>query len=162
VAALRKLAHRDRSKEEVRRALATAGYDEAVVEAVLLRLTRDRYLDDAGYAARVARTRLRFDGLGRHRIRQDLRARGVAREVAEVGLAEALTEVPEAETLDRVAQRYWRTRVSDEPRDRLRKLWAYLVRRGFPSDLVRARLAELWPRWREALDGLEAADDTGD
>jgi regulatory protein len=129
-----------------------------VVEAVLLRLTQDRYLDDAGYAARVARTRLRIDGLGRNRIRQDLRARGVPRDAAEGGLAEALTEVPEAETLDRVAQRYWKNRTSDEPRDRLRKLWAFLVRRGFPSDLVRARLAEMWPRWRDALDGLEAAE----
>lgn len=129
-----------------------------MVEAVLLRLTRDRYLDDAGYAARVARSRLRFDGLGRHRIRQDLRLRGVERATADQGIAEALTEVPEAEALDRVAQRYWRSRTSDEPRDRLRKLWAFLVRRGFPSDLVRARLTELWPKWREALDGLEADD----
>jgi regulatory protein len=128
------------------------------VEAVIERLGADRYLDDAGYAARVARTRLRFDGLGRNRIRQDLRFRGVPKEAAEGGLAEALTEVPEAEALDRVAQRYWRNRVSDEPRVRLRKLWAFLVRRGFPSDLVRARLAELWPRWRDALDGLEAAE----
>ena len=125
---------------------------------MILRLTQDRYLDDTGYAARVARTRLRFDGLGRNRIRQDLRARGVPKEAAEGGLAAALTEVPEAETLDRVAQRYWKNRTSDEPRDRLRKLWAFLVRRGFPSDLVRSRLAELWPRWREALDGLEAAE----
>ena len=43
-----------------------------------------------------------------------------------------------------------------------RQFKALLVRRGFPSDLVRARLAELWPGWRDALDGLEAADDTGD
>jgi regulatory protein len=142
----------------MRRALARAGYEEPVVEAVLVRLTQDRYLDDTGYAARVARTRLRFDGLGRNRIRQDLRARGVPRDAAEGGLAEALTEVPEAETLDRVAQRYWKNRTSDEPRQRLRKLWAFLVRRGFPSDLVRARLADLWPRWRDALDGLEAAE----
>ena len=93
---MRKLAHRDRSKEEIRRALARAGYEEAVVEAVLIRLVRDKYIDDAGYAVRVARSRLRFDGLGRNRIRQDLRMRGVARETADKGLAEALTEVPEA------------------------------------------------------------------
>ncbi len=129
-----------------------------MVEAVLIRLVRDKYLDDAGYAVRVARTRLREGGLGRNRIRQDLRARGVPRDVAEGGLAEALTEAPEAETLDRVAQRYWRNRASDDPRDKLRKLWAFLVRRGFPSDLVRARLAALWPVWRDALDGLEADD----
>jgi regulatory protein len=152
------LGRRDRSKEEIRRALLRDGYEEVAVAEVIARLTADRYLDDAGYAARVARARLRYDGLGRNRIRQDLRARGVPRDLAEGGLAEALTEVPEAETLDRVAQRYWRNRVSDEPRDRLRKLWAFLVRRGFPSDLVRARLAELWPRWRDALDGLEASE----
>jgi regulatory protein len=152
------LGRRDRSKEESRRALLRDGSEEVAVAEVIARLTADRYLDDAGYAARVARARLRYDGLGRNRIRQDLRARGVPRDLAEGGLAEALTEVPEAETLDRVAQRYWRNRVSDEPRDRLRKLWAFLVRRGFPSDLVRARLAELWPRWRDALDGLEASE----
>jgi regulatory protein len=152
------LGRRDRSKEEIRRALLRDGYEEVAVAEVIARLTADRYLDDAGYAARVARARLRYDGLGRNRIRQDLRARGVPRDLAEGGLAEALTEVPEAETLDRMAQRYWRNRVSDEPRDRLRKLWAFLVRRGFPSDLVRARLAELWPRWRDALDGLEASE----
>ena len=135
------------------------GYEPAVIEAVLLRLTQDRYIDDTGYAARVARTRLRIDGLGRNRIRQDLRARGVPPDAAEGGLAEALGEVPESEALDRVARRYWRNRTSDEPRQRLRKLWVFLTRRGFPSDLVRARLAELWPRWRDALDGLEAPED---
>ena len=158
MAALGKLARRDRSKEEIRRALLRDGYEPAVVEAVLIRLAQDRYLDDAGYAARVARTRLRIDGLGRNRIRQDLRARGVPRDAAEGGLAEALGEVPELEGLDRVAHRYWRNRTADEPRQRLRKLWAFLTRRGFPSDLVRARLAELWPRWRDALDGLEVAE----
>lgn len=162
VSALRKLGRRDRSKEEIRRALARDGYEESAVAEAIARLTADRYLDDAGYAARVARARLRFDGLGRNRIRQDLRFRGVPKEEAEGGLAEALDEVPEAETLDRVAQRYWRNRVSQEPRERLRKLWAYLVRRGFPSDLVRSRLTALWPAWRDALDGLEADDSPAD
>ena len=157
---MRKLGRRDRSKEEIRRALLRDGYAEGAVAEVIARLTADRYLDDAGYAARVARTRLRFDGLGRNRIRQDLRLRGVDKKTAEAGIAEAVAEVPEADALEKVAQRYWRTHPSDEPRQRLRKLWAYLVRRGFPSDLVRARLAELWPKWRDALDGLEA--DEGD
>jgi regulatory protein len=129
---------------------------------VIARLAEARYLDDAGYAARLSRTRLRHDGLGRHRIRQDLRARGVARETAERGLAEALAEVPEAEALDRVAQRYWRTHTSDEPQRRLRKLWAFLVRRGFPAAMVHDRLGALWPRWREAIEGLEPDDSARD
>jgi regulatory protein len=142
----------------MRRALLRAGYEEAAVEAVVIRLTEARYLDDAGYAARLARTKLRHDGVGRHRIRQDLRARGVDGQTVETGIAEAVVEVPEADALDRVAQRYWRTHASDEPRLRLRKLWAFLMRRGFPAGLVHHRLGELWPKWREALEGLEAAE----
>lgn len=142
----------------MRRALARAGYEPAAVDAVLARLADYRYLDDAGYAARLARTRLRHDGLGRHRIRQDLRLRGVDGKTAEAGIAEAVAEVPEAEALDRAAQKYWRSHTGDEPRQRLRKLWAFLVRRGFPAGLVHDRLGDLWPRWHEALEGLEAAE----
>jgi len=146
----------------MRRALARAGYEPAAVDAVLARLAEYRYLDDAGYAARLARTRLRYDGLGRHRIRQDLRLRGVDGKTADAGIAAAAAEIPEAEALDRAAQKYWRSHATDEPKLRLRKLWAFLVRRGFPAGLVHDRLGDLWPRWREALEGLEAAEGSED
>ena len=80
------------------------------------------------------------------------------RKTADAGIAEAVSEVPEAEALERAAQKYWRTHASDDPRLRLRKLWAFLVRRGFPAGLVHDRLGALWPKWREALDGLEAEE----
>ena len=41
----------------------------------------------------------------------------------------------------------------------LRKLWAFLLRRGFPAGLVNDRLHALWPRWSDALDGLEPAEE---
>ena len=63
--------------------------------------------------------------------------------------------------LESVARRFWKSRQADEPERRLRKLWAFLVRRGFPADLVHARLRALWPRWSDALEGLEPEDETG-
>ena len=60
---------------------------------------------------------------------------------------------------DALARRYWRQREADEPRKRVQKLWAFLLRRGFPGDLVRTRLGKLWPRWSDALDGLEPAEE---
>jgi regulatory protein len=128
------------------------------VDEAVRRLRREGYLDDAGFAARFARSRIAGHGLGRHRVRGALRTRGVAREVAEAGLARALAEVSEAEGLDAAARRFWRARVRDEPRTRLRKLWAFLLRRGFPAGLVGERLRALWPRYRDALDGLEPAE----
>jgi regulatory protein len=157
--ALARLARRDHSEQEIRRALRRDGFPEDEIEETVARLRRDRYLDDAGFAARLARTRLAHAGVGRNRVRLELRKKGVRRSTAEAGLQEALLDVPEAETVDRLARRFWKSREKDEPRHRLRKLWAFLIRRGFPAGVVQDRLRVLWPRWGDALEGLEPAED---
>jgi len=157
--ALRRLARRDHTEAEIRTALLKS-HPEADVEEAVRRLRQERYLDDAGYAARFARSRMVHQGQGRYRIRQALRAKGVPAAPAETGLKAALDEVPEAGVVDAMAQRYWRRRTGDDPRRRLRSVWAALVRRGFPASLVSERVAALWPRWRDALAGLEAEDET--
>jgi regulatory protein len=111
-------------------------------------LSRERYLDDGTYAARFARSRLAHHGLGPRRIREALRGRGVAPDKSEQGLREALDEVPEVGALAALARKYWRAHARDEPRQRLRKLWVFLLRRGFSPELVRRRLGALWPRHR--------------
>jgi regulatory protein len=154
--ALRRLARRDHTEAEIRKALGKS-HPEADVEDVVRRLRQAGYLDDAGFAARFARNRLAHQGQGRYRIRQALRAKGVPGPTAEKGLKAALTEVSETAALDAMAERYWRQRRAEEPRLRTRHVWAALVRRGFPAGLVSDRIAALWPRWRDALDGLETA-----
>jgi regulatory protein len=138
----------------MRRALTRRGFAAAVVDETLARLRAEKYLDDEGFAGRFARSRVAHHGLGRNRVRQALRARGVSRAIIEKGVAEALQDVSETEVLESLARRYWRQHVRDEPLQRIRKLWVFLLRRGFPAGLTRDRLAALWPRWREALEDL--------
>ena len=145
--ALARLARRDHSEQEIRRALRRDGFADDEIEETVLRLRRDRYLDDAGFAARLARSRMAHAGMGRNRVRLELRKKGVKRSVAE------------ADVIDSLARRFWKSREADEPRHRLRKLWAFLLRRGFPAGLVNDRLHALWPRWSDALDGLEPAEE---
>jgi regulatory protein len=160
-AALRRLARRDHSEAEIRKALHKT-FPEADVEETVGRLRRERLLDDAGFAARFARTRLAHQGHGRYRIRQALRTKGVTGAPAEQGLQEALSEVSEVAALEAVARRYWRNRPGEDPRVRMRRVWAALVRRGFPAGLVSERITALWPRWKDEVVGLEApeADET--
>jgi regulatory protein len=153
--ALRRLARRDHSEQEIRRALAGKGHEEAEIDEAVARLRRERALDDAGFAARFARSRMVWSGLGRNRIRRDLGARGVARSTTDAALTEAAVEVSEGEVLEKVARRYWALHAADEPGRRAQKLWAFLLRRGFPAGLVQERLKSLWPRWTDALEGLE-------
>ena len=153
--ALERLALRDHSEEELRRALARAGYPGDEVEAAIERLRDRRFVDDDAYALRFAQSRIGRRGQGRHRVRQALHRRGVPRATIERGLEAALREVSEAEALDEVARRYWRSHERDEPRRRMRKLCDHLLRRGFPGSLVRDRVRALWPSWSEMLDGAE-------
>jgi SOS response regulatory protein OraA/RecX len=139
----------------MRRALLQAGHTEEETEGAIARLRRENLLDDGRFAARFAASRIGNAGLGQRRVRQALRQRGVAPRVADAGLAEALRDVSEAEALDRVARRYWRQRASEEPERRVRRLWRFLLGRGFSADLVRARVRALWPRYGDALEGLE-------
>jgi len=158
--ALRRLGRRDHSEAELRRVLEEHGHSAEQVDEALDRLRERRLVDDESLAERFSRSRLAHHGLGRGRIRQGLRRRGVARAHVEKGLAAALREVSEAEVLDRAARRYWRQHAGVEPRRRLPRLWAFLLRRGFAPGLVRDRLAALWPRWADSLEGLDPVDTT--
>jgi regulatory protein len=160
--ALRRLARRDHSEAELRRVLSERGHEPAEIEEALARLRAQSYVDDDAYAERFARSRLAHQGQGRKRIRQGLRQRGVGRDQVETGLAAALREVSEDEVLDKVARRYWRQHTRVEPARRLPRLWGFLLRRGFAPAHARARLRALWPRWSDALEGLEPAEPLGD
>jgi regulatory protein len=153
--AVLRLARRDQTTSELRRALAEKGHAAEEIEAAIERLRREKALDDRGFSERFARSRMAHQGLGRARIRQGLRQRGVAKGEAEAGLVAALAEVDEHAVVDALARRYWKQHARVEPDRRLPRLWAFLVRRGFPPALVRDRLAALWPRWSDALEGLD-------
>jgi hypothetical protein len=82
----------------------------------------------------------------------------VSRAETEAGLTSALGEVDEKAVLDALARRYWRQHARVEPARRLPRLWAFLVRRGYAASLVHDRLRALWPRWADALEGLEPVE----
>jgi len=139
----------------MRRALERDGFSPRVIEGTVDWLREKRYLDDAGFAARFARSRMAHRGLGRQRVRAELRRKGVPRAIIENGVTAALSEVSEEATVDALARRFWRDHGREEPARRMRKLWGLLLRRGFPASLVQGRLRVLWPRWSRALAGME-------
>jgi regulatory protein len=153
--ALARLARREMSSAEVRRGLARDGFTEAAIDGAVNELLERRYLDDARMGERIARSRMEGRGYGRARVRQALSQKGLSRGIIESSLRAALADVSEADQIDRLARRYWRQKAGHVPERRLKGLWAFLVRRGFPPGLVGDRLRALWPRWGDALAGLE-------
>ncbi|MFW6078448.1 MAG: regulatory protein RecX, partial [Gemmatimonadota bacterium] len=76
------LAYRARTRWELRRRLSRKGFPEAVVEATVDAMVEKGYVDDASFAASFARDRVRLRPSGPRRIVRELRAKGVAAEVA--------------------------------------------------------------------------------
>jgi regulatory protein len=90
--AVKLLARRTHFRREIEVKLAKRGYAPAEVEEALGRLAERRYLDDEEAARQYVAGRLARGGYGRARLRAELDARGVAREVSTAVLDEALPE----------------------------------------------------------------------
>ncbi len=80
-------------------------------------------------------------------MRQELMAKGVSAEVAEVAIEEVLREesTSEPELLRRIAEVRVRALAASEPGTARRRLISWLLRRGFAGEDVRKVVDELLP-----------------
>ena len=122
------------SKQELTRRLVKKGNDASDAQAAADWLEDIGAVNDVQYAAALAR-HYGDRGYGPARVREELRRRGVDRELWD----EALEELPEAaEVLDRLIQKKCRGDLSD-PREKKRVSDA-LLRRGFSWSDVKAAI----------------------
>lgn len=134
VTAANMIGNRALSKKELTRRLVKKGSDETDAQAAADWLEDIGAVDDAGYAAAVAR-HYGGKGYGPQRVREELRRRGVDRALWD----EALEEMPEtAEILDQLIRKKCRGELSD-PREKKRVSDA-LLRRGFAWSDVKAAM----------------------
>ena len=136
------LAARARSKREMERRLLEKGYMPDTVEMVLYKLEKENLLDDAAFArawveARAARS------LGKARILQELRLKGVADDVAREALA-TLDREQEGNQAVQLAQKLLRRHTEPESAEAKQKTLAAIQRRGYGyADASRALKAAL-------------------
>lgn len=83
------LAARSLPEKKLRERLAPR-YDGSQVEGAIERLRELRMVDDAAWAERYVRDRFERLGKGRHRIRNELLARGIAASIADASIASVL------------------------------------------------------------------------
>jgi regulatory protein len=143
--ALDLLAVRARSARDLRLRLRRAGADEAAITWAIDRLTVQGFVDDSAYARQVARAKVVSGGVSRRKVVTTLRRRGIGAEVSEEAIDATLQEVDldEEGAAMEAARKRLRALASLEPAKRRQRLYAYLARRGYESDVVRRVLAEV-------------------
>jgi regulatory protein len=139
--ALRLLAVRARSREELRRRLLRHHYPDPEVAACLAELDERGYLDDRAFAEAFVRDRMRLRPRSRRRLLAELRERGVESETAQAAVEAESPPEAELELAREVAAR-WSPRPGEDRHSARRRLSGRLARRGFSGRLVRQVVAE--------------------
>lgn len=159
--ALNMLAVQSRSQRDLRRRLIQKGEPEPRVDAAIARLVASGLLDDESYARQFARSRVLGRGASRRRVRDELYRKGVAGAAADEAIAEVFDEeaVDEASLVEAAARKKLRSLGDADAVTRRRRLYAFLVRRGFDGAQIRDALARVLPASGDAADDLLVGDD---
>jgi regulatory protein len=141
--ALRYLTSRPRSEWEVRQNLLKAGYGIATIDRVLEKLRAVGLVDDADFVRYWLDNRAQFKPKGEVALRQELRRKGIEREVIDRILEESSHAEDKAALQAALAKA---DRYRQLPRQEFaQKLGAYLARRGFDYETVREAV---WAAWQ--------------
>lgn len=131
--ALEYLSRRAMSRKELEKKLTDKGYDEEDAAHCAAWLSERGLIDDASYAAAVAR-HCSAKGYGPGRIRSELSRRGIDRDMWDEVLGAAPRD-------DSKIDKFISSRLTDpEDRDQVRKVSAALFRRGYSWEDIREAL----------------------
>ena len=151
---MRMLARRPYSIAELRRALERKFKDPAEVQGAVRRLRELGYLDDKKFAEHHAASLARTRGLGRYRIRRELKAKLVDYRFVEPALKEAFEQTDEREILAQVLEKKVRSLRLPLTESKLHSLCQSLMRRGFRTgDIMKAVRAR--PELKPVADDLD-------
>ncbi|MGH8177747.1 MAG: regulatory protein RecX [Steroidobacter sp.] len=136
-AAVRLLARREHSTEELRRKLVGKGHDATLVAAVVEKLTAKRLVSDDRFAASFVHHHARR-GQGPVRIRANLRQQGIADSMIEQEVGNP--EVDWSRVAAQVRQRKFGAAQPQSLSERAKQA-RFLQYRGFSADQIRAALS---------------------
>lgn len=131
VRAMRLLARREYSRQELRSRLASDSSDEAELTELLDEFEAKGWLSERRFVDAVIQTRRRRFGSGK--VLSELREKGVSDE----GLARARESLAENETT--IAREVWQKKFGNKPRSLAEraKQARFLAGRGFSADVIR-------------------------
>jgi regulatory protein len=145
--ALRLLAVRARSTSELRQTLTRAKDRPSAddVTWVITTLTERGYLDDARFADQFVRDRASSRGWAKHRLRQELRKRGISQSHVDPALAQADDDaaIDDARSASDAARKWRRTHAARDPDRDKQRLYGFLARRGFSPDVIRGAMRDV-------------------
>ncbi|MFA5286959.1 MAG: regulatory protein RecX [Candidatus Omnitrophota bacterium] len=129
------LKFRLRSEKELYERLKKKKFPEGEIKKVIAFLKEKKFIDDRVFVKAWVSSRLR-QSIGLKRIRQELRQKGVVKEVIEDKLGELKGTYSESEIVGNLASDRLIKLKDVEPLKAKSRVYGYLIRRGFSPDIV--------------------------
>jgi regulatory protein len=147
--ALSFLSARARSVHEVREKLQRQRFAAGVIERVIADFRRLKLLDDREFARSWVESRAGRRPAGTAKFVQDLRRKGIDREIIDEVLAEFAEELDSDETAASLLRRQrWRFAGVEEVKAK-RRMLGLLARRGYAQETAQKAVETVWEEFRK-------------
>jgi regulatory protein len=143
--ALNLLSARPYATRALHRKLIQKKYSAADADDAIRRLVDNGLLDDAKYAEQYARSKIVSTGVSKRRLQQELYRKGIKGDVATSAIASVIEqeEIDTGAVIERVARRKLAQLGGLDPLIVRRRLFAFLARRGYDVDEIKAVVSRL-------------------
>ena len=147
------ISYRPRSTKEIVDHLRKKGFSVELAKKVALHLQKKSLVNDAEFAAMFVRDRLKRKPIGTAMLRQQLMTKGIAAHIIERVLGQLVNTEDQERAAEELANK--RLTLSGErfaqlePAKRKRRLFEYLLRRGFSTDIATKTVRNLFARQPE-------------
>ncbi|MDR7212673.1 regulatory protein RecX [Flavobacterium piscis] len=135
-------AYQERCHDEVVTKLYTLKMSPDEIDAIIVKLIADNFLNETRFACSFARGKHRIKHWGKIRIVNELKARHITATNINIALKEISTEEYQT-TFEQLSQRCWDSLTESNFLKKRKKFCDYMLRRGFESNLVYDKLKEL-------------------
>ncbi len=139
--AFRLLSYRSRSEKELRQRLEKKGFSEPQISDTLKHLKQAGYLDDQALALDLKRQAFNNKLLGNSSAKRFLLNRGVPVEIVNTTLE--YDEETEAQKIQKLIDKKLKTMGNYPDEKKEKRLWDFLVRRGYTFSTIRNALQNL-------------------
>jgi regulatory protein len=136
------LKYRLRSENEIRLRLKKKKFPQELIDEAVAFLKEKRFIDDSVFARAWIESRLKRP-LGLRRIQQELKLKGVAKEVISACVSRIKEGYAEEDVVKVIAEARRKRLKGIEPALAKRRIYAYLLRRGFSHDIVYDAISQL-------------------
>jgi len=138
--AMHLLERQDRTERQLYDKLKENGYPEVCIESAISYVKRYHYIDDFRYAS--AYIRYRQEKKSRQKLKLELQAKGIARDVIEEALEEEYVSDDQKKIMELLQKRRYSFENADTAEQR--KNYQFLLRRGFQSSDILHVMRQEW------------------